>query len=143
MKPEMFVTVEFGVVTASQLTVPAEAVLDSGDRQTVFVDLGNGYLEPRQVVVGERYGDRIAITRGLTAGERVVSSGTFLIDSESQLKAAAGGMGAPQHQHGGEPAANPPAANQPTVNPPAAKPMDPSMPMPEPKTPAPGRGRHD
>ena len=89
----MFVNVEFGIAGAKELVVPAEAVLDTGDRQTVFVDLGNGYLEPRQVVVGERYGDRVAITRGLTAGERVVSSGTFLIDSESQLKAAAGGMG--------------------------------------------------
>jgi membrane fusion protein, copper/silver efflux system len=136
MKPDMYVNVEFGIAGAKELVVPAEAVLDTGDRQTVFVDLGNGYLEPRQVVVGERYGDRVAITRGLTAGERVVSSGTFLIDSESQLKAAAGGMGAPQHQHGGAPAANPPAVNQPIVNPPAAKPMDPSMPMP-------GRGRHD
>jgi Cu(I)/Ag(I) efflux system membrane fusion protein len=101
MKPEMFVNVDFGIETTPQLTVPAEAVLDTGDRQTVFVDLGNGYLEPRSVVVGERFGDRIAITRGVSAGERVVSSGTFLIDSESQLKAAAGGMGAPPHQHGG------------------------------------------
>jgi membrane fusion protein, copper/silver efflux system len=96
MKPEMFVTVEFGVVTASQLTVPTEAVLDSGDRQTVFVDLGNGYLEPRAVVAGARFGDRVAIMQGLTAGERVVAAGTFLIDSESQLKAAASGMGAPR-----------------------------------------------
>ena len=161
MKPDMFVNVEFGIAGAKELVVPAEAVLDTGDRQTVFVDLGNGYLEPRQVVVGERYGDRVAITRGLAAGERVVSSGTFLIDSESQLKAAASGMGAPQHQHGGAPAANEPAANKPASNPPAAnptaaKPMDPStrnpqrgsrvgveVPMPEPKTPAPGRGRHD
>jgi multidrug efflux pump subunit AcrA (membrane-fusion protein) len=99
MKPDMFVNVEFGVVTAAQLTVPAEAVLDTGDRQTVFVDLGNGYLEPRPVVVGERIGDRVAIVRGLTSGERVVSSGTFLIDSESQLKSAAAAMGTPQHQH--------------------------------------------
>ena len=131
MKPDMFVNVEFGIAGPKELVVPAEAVLDTGDRQTVFVDLGNGYLEPRQVVVGERYGDRVAITSGLKAGERVVSSGTFLIDSESQLKAAAGGMGAPQHQHGGAPAANPSSAT----------PMDPSMPMPEPKTPVPGRGR--
>ena len=101
MKPDMYVNVEFGIAGAKELVVPAEAVLDTGDRQTVFVDLGNGYLEPRPVVVGERYGDRVAITRGLTAGERVVSSGTFLIDSESQLKAAASGMGAPQHQHNG------------------------------------------
>src|SRR5262245_59704842 len=105
MKPEMFVNVEFGVTTSSQLTVPAEAVLDTGDRQTVFVDLGNGYLEPRQVSLGERFGDRVTVTRGLSAGERVVASGTFLVDSESQLKAAASGMGAPQHQHGGAPSA--------------------------------------
>ena len=128
MKPDMFVNVEFGIVGTTQLVVPAEAVLDTGDRQTVFVDLGNGYLEPRQVVAGDRFGDRVAITRGLSAGERVVSSGTFLIDSESQLKAAASGMGAPQHQHGGAP---------------ATQPMDPSMPMPDPKSPTPGAPRHD
>jgi multidrug efflux pump subunit AcrA (membrane-fusion protein) len=98
MKPEMFVNVEFGVASAPQPIVPAEAVLDTGDRQTVFVDLGNGYLEPRQVVVGERFGDRVTIARGLSPGERVVSSGTFLVDSESQLKAAAGSMGASQSQ---------------------------------------------
>ncbi len=116
MKPDMFVNVEFGVISAPQLTVPADAVLDTGDRQTVFVDLGHGYLEPRQVVVGERFGDRVAITSGLKAGERVVASGTFLIDSESQLKAAAGTMGAPQHQHGGAPssAEAPPVAPEPS-----------------------------
>ncbi len=101
MKPEMFVNVEFGVATTPQLTVPADAVLDTGDRQTVFVDLGNGYLEPRAVVVGERFGDRVTITHGLSVGERVVSSGTFLVDSESQLKAAASGMGAPSDPHKG------------------------------------------
>lgn len=103
MKPEMFVNVEFAAAATAKVTVPAEAVLDSGDRQTVFVDLGDGYLEPRQVRVGDRFGDRVAIIDGLKPGERVVSSGTFLIDSESQLKAAANGMGAPQHQHGGTP----------------------------------------
>jgi Cu(I)/Ag(I) efflux system membrane fusion protein len=89
MKPDMYVDVEFGVATTPPLTVPADAVLDSGDHQTVFVDRGNGYLEPRQVVAGERFEDRVAITSGLTAGERVVASGTFLVDSESQLKATA------------------------------------------------------
>jgi multidrug efflux pump subunit AcrA (membrane-fusion protein) len=64
MKPDIFVNVEFGVATTPQLTVPSEAVLDTGDRQTVFVDLGNGYLQPRRVVVGERFGDRVAITKG-------------------------------------------------------------------------------
>jgi membrane fusion protein, copper/silver efflux system len=110
MKPEMFVNVTFATATTKKMTVPAEAVLDTGDRQTVFVDLGNGYLEPRQVVVGDRFDDRVAITSGLKIGERVVSSGTFLIDSESQLKAAASAMGAPPHQHGGAPATKTPEA---------------------------------
>jgi membrane fusion protein, copper/silver efflux system len=114
MKPDMFVNVEFGVARTPQLTVPSEAVLDTGDRQTVFVDLGNGYLEPRRVVVGERFGDKVAITQGLSAGERVVSSGTFLIDSESQLQSAAAAMGRPRPQRGsvtaGEPKGPPPSS---------------------------------
>ena len=120
MKPDMFVNVEFGVATTPQLTVPAEAVLDTGDRQTAFVDLGNRYLEPRQVVVGERFGDRVTITRGLAVGERVVSSGTFLIDSESQLKAAGSGMGAPKRQPDGAAAPGPPGKGDPAA--PAAPP---------------------
>jgi membrane fusion protein, copper/silver efflux system len=121
MKPEMFVNVEFGVATPPQLTVPAEAVLDTGDRQTVFVDLGNGYLEPRQVTLGGRFDDRVAIASGLSAGERVVSSGTFLVDSESQLKAAAAGMGKPQSPQSPQPPAAPAATPQaPASTPPPA-----------------------
>jgi multidrug efflux pump subunit AcrA (membrane-fusion protein) len=140
MKPEMFVNVEFGVAGAPQLSVPADAVLDTGDRQTVFVDLGNGYLEPRQVAVGERFGDRVTILRGLAAGERVVSSGTFLVDSESQLKAAAGGMGAPQHQHGGAPSttATPTMPGMPDM-PATSAPAAPSKPTPP--SPHEGHGR--
>jgi Cu(I)/Ag(I) efflux system membrane fusion protein len=93
LKPDMYADVEFRVGMASKLTVPAEAVLNAGERKTVFVDRGNGYLEPRQVKTGEREGDRIQILSGLNAGERVVTSGNFLIDSESQMKAAASGMG--------------------------------------------------
>lgn len=101
MKPDMFVNVEFAIQTAPQITIPADAVLDTGDRQTVFVDLGDGYLEPRRVTLGERNGERVVVTDGLKDGDRVVASGTFLIDSESQLKAAAAGMGSrPQgHDH--------------------------------------------
>ena len=77
------------------MTVGGDAVLDTGARQTVFVDRGNGYLEPRQVTVGDRLGDRVTITSGLAAGERVVASGTFLIDSESRLQSAASGLGLP------------------------------------------------
>jgi len=110
LKPDMFVDVEFSVSMPARMTVPAEAVLDTGLRKTVFVDRGNGYLEPRQVEIGERIGDRIEITKGLTPTERIVVSGNFLIDSESQLKSSASGMAG--HQHGGpapKPAATTPA----------------------------------
>lgn len=111
LKPDMFVNVDFAFEQERRLTIPVDAVLDTGDRQTVFVDRGNGYLEPRQVRVGERRGDRVAILSGLSEGERVVASGTFLIDSESQLKAAAAGMGAPAgHSHPTAPAAPAPAS---------------------------------
>ena len=93
LKPDMYADVELLVNIPSKLTVPAEAVLNSGDHKTVFIDRGNGYLEPRQVKTGEREGDRIQILSGLSGGERVVTSGNFLVDSESQMKAAASGMG--------------------------------------------------
>ena len=99
LKPDMFVDVEFNVSMPARMTVPAEAVLNTGLKKTVFVDRGNGYLEPRQVEIGERIGDRIEITKGLTPTERIVISGNFLIDSESQLKSSASGMAG--HQHGG------------------------------------------
>jgi RND family efflux transporter MFP subunit len=92
LKPEMFVDVEFALGAPRRLTVPVDAVLDSGQKQTVFVDRGNGNLEPRQVRVGERLGDRIVILGGLKTDERIVTSANFLIDSESQLKAAISGM---------------------------------------------------
>ena len=95
------------------LVVPADAIVDTGLRKTLFVDRGNGYLEPRQVEIGERIGDRIEITKGLTASERIVISGNFLINSESQLKSAAEGMSAPA------PAAGTPAAPASTATPPA------------------------
>ena len=92
LKPDMYVDVEFRVQTPWRVTVPSEAVLNSGERKTVFVDRGNGYIEPREVEIGERVGDRLEILKGLKPGERIVISGNFLIDSESQLKAAAEGM---------------------------------------------------
>jgi RND family efflux transporter MFP subunit len=104
LKPDMYVEVELGSPRRRALTVPAEAVLDSGLGQTVFVDRGGGSFEARRVHIGRRVGDRIEILHGLEAGERVVTSGNFLISSESQLKAAASGMGSgqampPEHRH--------------------------------------------
>ena len=99
LRPEMYVDVEFEVQGRRRLTVPAEAVLNSGERQVVFVDRGDGYLAPTEVQTAERVGDRVVVTAGLSEGERVVASGTFLVDAESQLKSALGSMSG--HQHGG------------------------------------------
>jgi multidrug efflux pump subunit AcrA (membrane-fusion protein) len=100
LKLEMFANVDFHVASRRRLVVPANAVLNAGLRQTVFVDRGNGFLEPRNVQTGERVGDRIEIVSGLHPGERIATSAVFLIDSESQLKAAASGRGGGgAHQH--------------------------------------------
>jgi membrane fusion protein, copper/silver efflux system len=92
LRPDMFVDVEFPVTLPPALTVPVDAILDSGLRKTVFVDRGNGFFEPREVETGWRLGNRIEITKGLEEGERIVVSGNFLIDSESRLEMAAMGM---------------------------------------------------
>jgi Cu(I)/Ag(I) efflux system membrane fusion protein len=89
LKPGMFVDVAFAIELPETLAVPAEAIVDTGLRKTLFVDRGNGFFEPRQVETGWRIGDQVEVTKGLMAGERIVISGTFLIDSESRMKAAA------------------------------------------------------
>ena len=86
------VDVTFRVGGSKTLTVPSEAVLDAGATQTVFMDRGNGLIEPRHVEIGRRFGDRIEILRGLSKGERIIVSGAFLLNSESQLKSAMAGM---------------------------------------------------
>jgi membrane fusion protein, copper/silver efflux system len=93
LRPDMFVDVDFRMARGAALSVPAEAVLDTGMRKTVYVNLGSGAIEPREVQTGARFGDRFEIVSGLRAGERIVVSGNFLIDSESQMKAAASGGG--------------------------------------------------
>jgi RND family efflux transporter MFP subunit len=92
LKPDMFVDVEVPVSLPEALVVPADAVLDAGVRQTVFVDRGNGIFEPRPVQTGLRLGDQVQIVAGLTNGERIVVSGNFLLDSESRMKLAATGV---------------------------------------------------
>ncbi|MFB3777495.1 MAG: efflux RND transporter periplasmic adaptor subunit [Bryobacteraceae bacterium] len=100
LKPEMFADVEFRVNLPPRLMVPSDAVLDSGLAKTVFVSRGDGYFEPRRVETGSLAEDKVEILSGLSPGERIVTSGTFLIDSESQIKAAARGMGQhDQHNH--------------------------------------------
>jgi membrane fusion protein, copper/silver efflux system len=92
LKPGMFVDVEFQMELPASLAVPADAIVDTGMRKTVFVERGNGYFEPRQVESGWRLGGQVEIVKGLMAGERIVISGTFLIDSESRMRAAAAGI---------------------------------------------------
>ncbi len=87
LKPDAWVDVEFRVYSGPQLTVPAEAVLDTGEHRRVFLDRGNGVFEPRDVETGERLDGRVVILRGLAPGDKIVISGNFLIDSESQMKA--------------------------------------------------------
>jgi RND family efflux transporter MFP subunit len=87
LRPDMYVDVEFTVPVPRGVVVPRDAVADSGTRKVVFVDCGDGYFEPRPIHTGWRLGDRIEVTEGLAAKERIVVSGTFLIDSESRLQA--------------------------------------------------------
>lgn len=98
-KPGMFVNVEFPLQIPEAITVPADALVDSGLRKTVFVDRGQGFFEPRQVETGWHNKGQIEITRGLVEGEKIVVSGTFLIDSESRMKAAAAGMHEKTQEH--------------------------------------------
>ena len=92
LRPEMYANVELSADLGARLAVPEEAVLDSGAGQTVFVARGDGYFEPRQVELGEKVDGWYAVLKGLKKGERVVTSGNFLIDSESRLKKAMGSM---------------------------------------------------
>jgi RND family efflux transporter MFP subunit len=109
LKPDMYADVELRIDYGPQLSVPADAVLDSGAAQLVFVALEGGYFEPRKVTLGGKVGERSIVLNGLKEGERIVTSGNFLIDSESRLKSAASGMGMPGMQHG-EPAGGKPPA---------------------------------
>jgi RND family efflux transporter MFP subunit len=87
-KPESFVTIVLRAGGKPQLSVPREAVIDTGARQYVLMALPDGYFEPRDVSVGEPQGDVIPVFAGLKPGERVVTSAQFLIDSETNLQAA-------------------------------------------------------
>jgi len=92
LKPGMFVNVELHRGLGMRLTVPVDAVLDSGAHQRVFVDRGKGVFEPRTVTVGTRTGEYAVILSGLRAGELVVTRANFLIDSESNLRQSVEGM---------------------------------------------------
>jgi Cu(I)/Ag(I) efflux system membrane fusion protein len=90
LRPEMFVNVEVSVSIPSGLSVPADAIVDTGLAKQAFVQTSSGHFEKREVEIGWRFDDRVQIVKGLREGEMVVAAGTFLVDSESRLQAAAG-----------------------------------------------------
>jgi Cu(I)/Ag(I) efflux system membrane fusion protein len=98
LKPGMYATVSIAADLGEQLVIDNDAVLDTGTRQVVFVDLGHGRFEPREIKVGERAEGMAVVLEGVEAGERVVTSANFLVDSESRLKAALTQHSAAAHQ---------------------------------------------
>ncbi|OIR16262.1 cation efflux system protein CusB precursor [mine drainage metagenome] len=95
LKPAMFANAQIAAGKSGKvLTVPASAVIDSGTRQIVLVRLAEGRFEPRTVTLGGRSDDYSEVMNGVTEGEQVVTSANFLIDAESNLKAALNGMDA-------------------------------------------------
>jgi multidrug efflux pump subunit AcrA (membrane-fusion protein) len=92
LKPGMFANVSLTSPAARGLVVPADALVDSGTEQYVFVALGEGFFEPRRVEIGQRLAGRVEVVKGLRAGDRVASGATFFLDSESQLRAAMQGF---------------------------------------------------
>lgn len=86
LKPQMFTNVEVKINLGKKLAIPDDAVIDTGTRQIVYVDKGEGNFEPREVMLGVRAEGFREVLMGLKAGEKVASSATFLIDSEAQLK---------------------------------------------------------
>ncbi|MBI1810457.1 MAG: efflux RND transporter periplasmic adaptor subunit [Nitrospirae bacterium] len=86
LKPQMFTNVEVKINLGSKLVIPESAVIDTGIRQIVYVDKGEGYFEPREVMLGLKAEGMAEVLKGIKAGEKVASSGNFLIDSEAQLK---------------------------------------------------------
>ena len=108
LKPAMFANLELAVGNKGKvLTVPTSAVIDSGTRQVVLVQRAEGRFEPRTVKLGSRSENYMEVLEGIAAGEQVVTSANFLIDAESNLKAALNSMGN---------ATVPPPSSSPTVH---------------------------
>jgi len=102
LKPGMFATMYFDSQLPESVAVPLEAVLMTGTRNLVFVLDAEGMLQPREVVLGGQAGENIQILSGLEAGETIVGSANFLVDSESRLASTGGGMPGMQNGTGSE-----------------------------------------
>jgi Cu(I)/Ag(I) efflux system membrane fusion protein len=93
LKPDMYANVELRVSLGTKLAIPQEAIIESGQKQVVFLHHGGGKLEPRLIKTGVKTGEWSEVLEGLKEGEHVVTSANFLIDSESRLKSVVEGMG--------------------------------------------------
>jgi len=91
LKPGMYVNVDIAAPLGHQLVIPTSGVLQAGARQIAFIDRGQGLLEPREIETGLRFDESVVVLKGLKAGDRIVSSANFLVDSEAQLQSAIGG----------------------------------------------------
>ena len=109
LKPGMYVNVNIDIPLGRQLVIPTSGVLQSGTREIVFVDHGEGYLEPREVEAGPRVDGHTVVLKGLRNGDRIVSSANFLVDSEAQLQATLGSFAPPPPGAGAAAAMNGPA----------------------------------
>jgi Cu(I)/Ag(I) efflux system membrane fusion protein len=105
LRPGLYGTAAFELAGPPAITVPRDAIVDTGRQQHVFVVVGDRF-EPRPVRLGTQLADRVEVRSGLAAGERIVSAGVFLLDSESRLRAT-GGMGGSHAHHTGPPDASP------------------------------------
>ena len=92
LRPGMYAQVVIADKMKSSLTIPLSAVLDSGTRQVVLVQVAEGRFQPRTVELGARSEEQVTVLSGLTEGEQVVTAANFLIDAESNLKAALSSM---------------------------------------------------
>ncbi len=97
LRPDTFVNVSLKVDLGEALTIPKSALIDTGTRKVAFVVQDGNYFQSREIRTGPEVGDEIVVLEGLEEGETVVATATFLVDSESQLKAAVSGMAGHQH----------------------------------------------
>jgi len=111
LRPGMYVNVRLRLPLGKQLVVPGSAVFHSGTRNLVFAYRGDGNIEPREIDLGSRVGEQQIVAKGVRAGEQIVISANFLIDSEAQLQAAAGAF-TPPPGAGAAAAMNAPAQKQ-------------------------------
>ncbi len=103
LKPGMYANVELEIPLGEKLSVSEDSVIDTGERKIIFVAMGDGYFEPREIKVGHKAEGYYEVLDGVKEGENVVRRATFLIDSESRLKAALGAFGMPgMSMSGGE-----------------------------------------